>query len=496
MPKNRRRHAGPSATERIRPEDMLDEALSGLWTAIAAGDLLRAEIEASAIMSLPGQAGSMSTDDSDAFIATLIVNLGRSRRTPDGAAFLRLLVSLGSPAVKRSASRALAELTKDGIYPLEWVAEAGRAAPGQTWRHHDIFGDDEAVVVTFSYGGIEHALVAQVDLTLLPVVTKLAVATDAAAVVEAMKGADQPFERSGQIGLAEARRRLEEPLARCDQKLIPGLDGPTASYLPFARSRVRRLPADGEKSPALTVADRVAAVDDFMASPQAAGCVKTDKGATRFWAEVLTGYNARIPGESLSRVGPRRLSLMLLSHVPNTFPLSPADREHMALAATAWTRWAAAREGLDEAATAHLEEHLRNVLADFDERYDDADRAAAREYLADLAAGDADAAWLAESHVRREFAMPFPEDRADDMLALLDATDPADRGAFAEAEFAGCAPPDGMSRKQFVAAAQRVIEQLWHDDPPATWQAAQRMIAEGKTRHDIIHLLAEKSPAD
>jgi hypothetical protein len=491
MAKNRQRRAGASATERTRAEDMLDEALSGLWAAIAAGDLLRAEIETSTLISLPGQAGSMDAADTDTFTATLIVNLGRSRPTPDGAAFLRLLTSLGSPAVKRSASRALGELTEDGIYPLDWVTAAGRAAPGRAWRHHDIFGDDEAVVVTFSYGEIQHALVAQVDLTLLPVVTKLAVAADAAAVIEAMKGADEPFERTEQIGLAEARRRLEEPLARCDQQLIPGLDGTTASYLPFARSRVRRLPADGGKPTTPTAADRAAAVDDFMASPQAAGCVKTGKDATRFWAEVLAGYNTRIPGESLTRVGPRRLSLMLLSHVPVTFPLSPAQREHLAPSATAWTRWAAAREGLDEAAAGHLEEHLRSVLAGFDERYDDADRAAARAYLADLATGDADAAWLAESHVRREFAMPFPQDRGDDKLALLDATDPAGREALAEAEFGDCTPPDGMTSEQFAAAARRVIEELWRDDPPATWEAARRMVAEGKPRHDVIHQLAE-----
>jgi hypothetical protein len=489
MPKNRQRHGGPSAAGRIPPEDKLDEALSGLWTAIAAGDLVQAEVETSAIMSLPGQAGSMDAGDSDAFIASLIVNLGRSKPTPDGAAFLRLLMSLGSPVVKRSASRALAELTQDGIYPLDWVTEAGRATPVAAWRHHDIFGDDEVVVVTFSHGGTEHVLVAQVDLTVLPVVTKLAVATEAAAMIEAMKATDEPFERTGQISLAEARRRLEEPLARCDQELIPGLDDRTASFLPLARSRVRRLPAD-DTPPALTAADRAAAVDDFMASPQAAGCVKADRDATRFWAEVLTGYNARIPGESLARVGPRRLSLMLLSHVPVTFSLSPAQREQLAPSVTAWTRWAAAREGFDEAATAHLEEQLRNALAEFDELYDDADRAAARAYLADLAAGDADAAWLAGSHVRREFAMPFPQDRPDDKLALLDATDPADRGAFAEAEFADCTPPDGMTSEQFVAAAQRVIEELWREDPPGTWQAAQRMVAKGKSRHEIIHELA------
>jgi hypothetical protein len=71
-----------------------------------------------------------------------------------------------------------------------------------------------------------------------------------------------------------------------------------------------------------------------------------------------------------------------------------------------------------------------------------------------------------------------------------EASDPAARRALAEAEFTGCTPPDGMTSEQFVAAAHRVIEELWHDDPETTMQAARRMFAEGRSRHDIIHTLA------
>ena len=71
-----------------------------------------------------------------------------------------------------------------------------------------------------------------------------------------------------------------------------------------------------------------------------------DEDATRFWAEVLTGYSSRIPGEPPGQVGPRKIARLLLGHVPNTFVLSAAQREHLEPAVTAWVRWSAERRGL------------------------------------------------------------------------------------------------------------------------------------------------------
>jgi hypothetical protein len=143
---------------------------------------------------------------------------------------------------------------------------------------------------------------------------------------------------------------------------------------------------------------------------------------------------------------------------------------------------------LDEAATARLTERLPDVFGRFDRAYDDPDAVTARGYLADLAASDADVSLLAGHLARRMFAVPMPGPDDGDRL---DVSDPAARRALADAEFAGCAPPSGMTREQFVAAAQRVIAELWDDDPPGTFQAARRMVAAGADRHDIIHALAE-----
>jgi hypothetical protein len=493
--------AAPGQTAPAGPDE-----LAGLLTAISAGDPLRAELETASWMGLPHAVGKASAEDAEAFVQEVLVQGAVRKRTPEAAALLRVLMSLGTPATRRVASQGLARLTNAGIYPPDWVTQVSKPVPVQAWRRYDPFGDDEFIAVTFGYGEAQHGIVVQVDLTGLPMAVMVGVVADPASLIEAMNREDDPFARHEGIGLAEARRRTEAPLARCDQETNPGVSRDTLIYLPVARSRVRRLPADdAEQATVFTAADRAAAVDDFLngalaaetlatetlaaevqaAEVQAAEVQAADPGSTRFWAEVLTGYSSRMTGEPPGQVGPRKLAHILLGHVPNTFTLSPAQREHLEPAVTAWIRWAAQHQGLDEAATARLTERVPQVVSRFDKAYDDPEAVAARGYLTDLAASDADVAWLARQLARRVFALPI--EGADHG----DVSNPAGRRALVEAEFAACAPPGDMTSEQFVAAADRVISELWHNDPEATFQTARRMFADGADRHDIIHALVE-----
>jgi hypothetical protein len=490
----RRKPAPASAAKREDPGTLLERMMDSLWRAVAAGDLLRAELEAATCMALP-RLGRLAPEDAQAFIAKVLVEGAIRPPSAEGAAMLRLLMSLGSPATKRSASQALARLTEAGIYPPDWVTGAGKAVPVQAWRRYDVFGDDEAIAVTFRYGEAEHGIVGQIDRTGIPVAIAVGVAVDAASLIEAVNHEDDPFDRTEQISLAEARLALEAPLARCDEEADPGLSADTLAYLPVARSRVRRLPAEGaEPVPVFTAADRAAAVDDFMKSPLAAEAVAADEDATRFWAEVLTGYSSRIPGEPPGQIGPRKIAHVLLGHVPNTFSVSTAQRQHLEVAVTAWMRWSAERRGLDEAAAARLTDHLPEVFGRFGPAYDDQDAVTVRGYLADLAASDADVSRLAAHVARRMFAVPLPgpaEDGGRVAVSRVDVSDPKVRRALIEEEFAECTPHADLSHEEFVASVQRVVAELWDDDPAETFAAARRMSAAGTGRHDILHTLAE-----
>jgi hypothetical protein len=486
----RRRPAPASAAGSEDPGTLVERMMGSLWRAVAAGDLLRSELEAATCMALP-RVGRLAPEDAQAFISKVLVDEAIRRPSPEGAAMLRLLMSLGSPSTKRSASQALARLTEAGVYPPDWVTGAGKAVPVQAWRRYDVFGDDEAIAVTFRYGETEHGIVGQVDLTGIPIAIAVAVAADGASLIEALSRESDPLDRVEQIGLAEARRRLEVPLARCDEEPGPGLPVDTLACLPVARSRIRRLPAGAaEPVPVVTAADRAAAVDDFLKSPLAAQVVAADEDTARFWAEVLTGYSSRISGEPPGQVGPRKIAHLLLGHVPNAFSLSAAQRKHLEPAVTAWTRWAAGYRGLDEAATARLMESLPGVFGQFGAAYDDPDAVTARSYVADLAAGGADVSGLGRQVARRMFAVPIPD--PDEDHGPWDLGDPVVRRALTLTEFAECTPHADLTHAEFMAGVHRVIAELWDDDPAETFQAARRMADAGAGRHDIIHTLAER----
>jgi hypothetical protein len=147
---------------------------------------------------------------------------------------------------------------------------------------------------------------------------------------------------------------------------------------------------------------------------------------------------------------------------------------------------------LDDAARSHLATALTAVLAGFDDAYDDPDNGQHRGYLSDVVSSTPDATLLVDVLARRSIALPTPSTRTGDSAErIVDAADPADRRAVIMDEYGDCEPPDDMSQEAFLAAAVRISEQLWHDDPPDLWQAARKLLAEGVDQHEIIHELVQ-----
>jgi hypothetical protein len=468
---------------------VLGRALEELWKSIAAGDVLNAEFQTSAFVALPELTGG-SREETETLADVLIDAASNHPSGADGseaATFCRLLMSLGSRPVKRAASQALADFTEDGIYPPSWVTSIGKPTPGRAWREYDVFGEREVVVVTFSYEGSEHALLVATDLAELPSVGMIAMGEDVDGMLKTLQDRGEPLRRFEEITLAEARQRTEGPLARAGDDPDVELDEASILFLPLARSRVRRLPSgDPAQAVAYTAADRAAAVEDFLGRPEAAEAADPD--AARFWATVLTGYSSRVPDEPPAQVGPHKLTALLLVHVASTFTLTAGQQDGLRPAATAWTRWAAGRQGLDEASTDLVMTRLPEILDEFPDAYDHPISTASRGYLRDVVTPDVDLRWLADQLARREFAAPFPGDR-DPSMDGIDATDPRGRAKIALAEFADCAG-EGADTVRLLAAVARIVEESWNDNPTTTWEKAKRLLAQGHDRHDVIHTLA------
>jgi hypothetical protein len=96
---------------------------------------------------------------------------------------------------------------------------------------------------------------------------------------------------------------------------------------------------------------------------------------------------------------------------------------------------------------------------------------------------------LDDLRARRELAAPLPDNR-DPGVAAVDPADPDGRAVLVASEFGPC-DLEGADPDEFLAAARRVVEELWHADPPSTWQAGKTMLANGHDAHDVIHLLVE-----
>lgn len=49
---------------------------------------------------------------------------------------------------------------------------------------------------------------------------------------------------------------------------------------------------------------------------------------------------------------------------------------------------------------------------------------------------------------------------------------------------------DGVNPRLHVVMHRIIANQLWDDTPPEVWQAAERLLAAGHDRHDVLHALA------
>jgi len=104
---------------------------------------------------------------------------------------------------------------------------------------------------------------------------------------------------------------------------------------------------------------------------------------------------------------------------------------------------------------------------------------------------------------RRNFASPPAEGVYEDIeLAWLDPADQDDRRMLIEAEHPELHQAlrrgddeillhgQPMSPRLHIAMHEIVANQLWDDDPPETWTNAQRLLALGYDRHEVLHMLS------
>jgi hypothetical protein len=103
---------------------------------------------------------------------------------------------------------------------------------------------------------------------------------------------------------------------------------------------------------------------------------------------------------------------------------------------------------------------------------------------------------------RRLFTMPFVGTTIDgEDFDRLNPSDPDQRGLLIKGEHpelhAALADLDfdpkavGFSPRFHLTMHEVIANQLWANDPPEVWQAAQRLRDQGVDRHNILHALLD-----
>jgi len=117
--------------------------------------------------------------------------------------------------------------------------------------------------------------------------------------------------------------------------------------------------------------------------------------------------------------------------------------------------------------------------------------------------GGGDDQGLGSEFERRQFVCPSASGRYQGIeLEYLDPADPDERRILLEAEHPelhralqrrgdGEVVVEGqpINPRLHIAMHEIVANQLWDDDPPEAWETAQRLLAFGYERHEVLHML-------
>ena len=282
----------------------------------------------------------------------------------------------------------------------------------------------------------------------------------------------------------------------------PAVSASFPSYHAFIRARVRTLPpvrpagatSQGPLPAGMAVAvpgrrpvwrkdQRAALVAQFLASDDAEEV--SDRRAASRCADHIVDYGCdRDFGRPL-RVSPAKAETFLLDWLPRKVVLSRGEQEAMPHVLLAWIRWAGCKSGLSEAQVAVTLDAVFDAMRTFPSVYRDPASLGLEPDMVDRLLPDGDLEALA----RRFFAFPLLRGgyRGVDLSTLKPALAGDRRTLLAADHDDGDQPVSSEHMDRHVSLADR----LWRGDPPELWEAAQRLLDLGTSRHEVLHVLID-----
>jgi hypothetical protein len=217
-------------------------------------------------------------------------------------------------------------------------------------------------------------------------------------------------------------------------------------------------------------------------------------------AARIVDASVDVLGSSPDRIGPTVVARLFGEVLPRTLGVPDVALREAERVAQQWIEWRAESRELPKKARRNLQETARTALETFSRVCRNPKTSPHFPYVSDLSLEQARGAEIQKVVDRRAFAVPFSGHRGNFGVQLatpigdlpagevhvdeLDAGNPVHRALIVIAD----RPTHGADQMR-IDAQTGVIEQLWDDDPPEVWQAAQRLTATGMSRERVLQRL-------
>ena len=514
-------------------------------------DPLEVETFASGVVSTWRQDIPMpNADEAAKALAELLAKHLAAKRSPDALALMLGIEAVAPGPLAAVFAAPIARLRVGGLTDPVWVDSIGRIRFVEGWCSTDEYGDQDMVMAVFEHAGRPpHGIGLRVDHNMGGMAKEVLVTDEPDGL------RSDWLARSGlqivSLNAQEVADRFAGALQAYDETFMPETSKETRYLLPLVRARLRLLPAGvAVERVEIPTAERESLVADFEASPEATAGDEAAAGDVGLLASYFVDYGCDYGTGDPLRWSPIAVELVLLDWFPRKVMLEGPAIAAVPDALRRFVRYAGRRKGLPEASIAdtvaaveEFESEYLLAMADTtgygpakaivsamrSESVDPTDPAAVAGWmeafnarpaserdrllgrlpdLDGLAGGLPNLDQLATADptvaARREFACPPIDGRVRGIEAAdLDPADPDERRMLIEAEHPELAAvkagrkfkvgPSGTAAnpKLHVAMHEIVANQLWDGEPPETWEAAQRLLAQGYSRHEVLHMLAE-----
>ena len=445
-----------------------------------------------------------------------------SRRERPAAAMLWAMSHVADPPADAEAAAAAQRLTDLGIEPPAWLAPLRKLEATEAWMLTDVYGDFIELVIEFRTGRRKHGMSMRIDTNHMGGYATSVIFDDSARKL--LKAAERFARHMDElmhvksVDLAEARRLGITAIDATDITSDPDLDPGYEQNRALALKRLLALPDNGvvalDEHRIPSEAEERAQIDEdeaeseqlvarFMAhireTPAHASVEQFDEQFARL-ADLAIMYGRDYDDGRLLRVSPPKINNFAGWFLPRKVMLDEKEREALPPFLDAWIAWCAAQQQLSQLAV-DLVLHSAGAAVDAVAKPEENGEDFTSPGMAFLEGVDLETLEEAQDLIeRRQLAMPYfgtrigAEDyprlnpNRPDELRLLVLGELSELHGVGQDEYPRTGEPDG-SPVWNAALRERVVSQLWQNEPPQVWEAAQRLQAQGLDRAEILDRL-------